>query len=234
MEISDVIIATGLIIFLIYKFRKRKNANKIETVEVDFMTQRLNKGVEDYNLINSYLKHIQDEEILMLGNNLQKKSIKILVYLKNNHHCLPSSRQFIEYYQDRTASLIRQCVTLEQTGINNQDSKRIIKDTKEVLIGFLSAYDAEFAKIMNSHIAEMDAELTVARQMLENDGVKKGPSLLQLKEQNMKKEKEKYNNETASWLTPKTVGGAFLAVLGAVGLYKVFNSTDNKNKKNES
>ena len=73
----------------------------------------------------------------------------------------------------------------------------------------------------------MDAELDVARQILEEDGIEKGTRLKEEKKEPIIPAAK--SAESNSWLTPKTIGAAALTVLGAVGLYKLFGN--NKDEK---
>jgi len=223
----------GVMLYILYKIWPRRDDSNNIADEIDDMSVRLVKGLDDFQSINLYLKQINDIELNMIGNNLQKKGERILLYLQKHRQCLPEARQFVEYYQDRTAALLRQCVTLEQTGIDSEEAKKVVEQTKEVLRDFSTAYDVQLAKIMDTQLIDMAAELSVARQVLENDGIEKGANTLPKYKEESKNETEnsKTEKESTSWITPKAVGGAVLAVLGVVGIYKLLNNSQNGNKK---
>ena len=210
---------------MLYKaWGKSGKAAKEKTLEEE-MSARLAKGLEDYREIGVSLGQLQDRELRALGKNLEQKSTHIIAYLQEHPQCLPVARHFVDYYQDRTAALLKQCVTLEQSGIKSLEAAAVIKETKETLQDFAPAYDKQLAKIMDFQIADMSAELKVARQVLEDDGIEKGagprPAL----------EEEKYKENSSvfpDWLTPKNVGTAVITVLGAVGLYKLFGKDEKK------
>lgn len=227
MDVSSFVIMGGIMSLILYKIWPRSEDFHKSTPIIDDMSVRLTKGIEDYQCINLYLKQINDTELTMIGKKLQIKGERILSYLQKNRQCLPASRQFIEYYQDRTAALFRQCVTLEQTGIDSEEAKKVVEQTKEVLRDFSAAYDAQLEKIMDTQLTDMAAELSVARQVLENDGIEKGENALPEYEGENKNENEnsRTEKESTSWITPKAVGSAVLAVLGAVGIYKLLNNS---------
>ena len=80
---------------------------------------------------------------------------------------------------------------------------------------------------MNLQLNDMEAELKIARQVLDGDGIEKGerPQILDEEKTPAKSVEEN------SWLTPKTVGAAALTILGAVGLYKLLGKQNDKNEK---
>ena len=123
--------------------------------------------------------------------------------------------------------MLRQCVTLEQTEVNSPEAQEILCQTKETLHDFVAAYEKQFDKIMNLQLNDMEAELKVARQVLDGDGIEKRARAQILDEE---KTPAKLAEEN-SWLTSKTVGTAALTILGAVGLYKLFGKQNGKSEK---
>ena len=80
---------------------------------------------------------------------------------------------------------------------------------------------------MNLQLNDMEAELKIARQVLDGDGIEKGtrPQIL---------DEEKTPAKPAAengWLTPRNVGAAALTILGAVGLYKLLGKQNDKTEK---
>lgn len=222
---SELIVGILALLILYKVWGKDKTAEKKNLLE-DEMSARLAKGQEDYQEIGQSLGQLRDKELVALGRELQKKSHTIIAYLQGNRHCLPSARHFVDYYQDRTATLLKQCVILEQTGIKSQEAAAVIAETKETLRDFAPAYDNQLAKIMDAQLTDMAAELKVARQVLDGDGIEKGAGPRPAVEE--EKPPAESSNGLPSWLTPKNVGTAVITVLGAVGLYKLFGKDGKK------
>ena len=110
---------------------------------------------------------------------------------------------------------------------DRQETQEILRQTKETLHDFAVAYDKQFNKVMNLQLNDMEAELKVARQVLDGDGIEKGtrPQIL---------DEEKTPAKSAAengWLTPRNVGAAALTILGAVGLYKLLGKQNDKTEK---
>lgn len=222
MDGSSAWIVGILAVLVLYKvWGNGKPVEKKNLLE-DEMSARLAKGQADYQEIGEALEQLRDRELKALGRELQKKSQKILAYLQVNRQCMTAARQFVDYYQDRTATLLKQCVILEQAGIKSQEASEVIEETKETLQDFAPAYDKQLAKIMDAQLADMAAELKVARQVLEDEGIERGTGPRQIPEE------EKAYIGSLGWLTPKNIGTAVVAVLGAVGLYKLFGKDDKK------
>ena len=224
---GTVILAIGILAVVVYKLSKRATSSASERTVQDDKSAPLAKGQADYADISNSLHQLRDRELRGLALALQQRGGRIMSYLFQHPESLPAARHFLNYYQDRTAALLRQCVTLEQTEVNSPEAQEILRQTKETLHDFAVAYEKQFNKIMNLQLNDMEAELKVARQVLDGDGIEKGtrPQIL---------DEEKTPAKTAegnSWLTPKAVGAAALTILGAVGLYKLFGKQNDKNEK---
>ncbi len=222
-----VILAIGILAVIIYKSSRGKTSSAHNPVVQDDKSAWLAKGQADYADISNSIHQLCDRDLRDLALALQKRGGRIMRYLRQHPESLPAARHFLNYYQDRTAALLRQCVTLEQTEVNSPEAQEILRQTKETLHDFAVAYEKQFNKIMNLQLNDMEAELKVARQVLDGDGIEKGtrPQIL---------DEEKTPAKTAegnSWLTPKAVGAAALTILGAVGLYKLFGKQNDKNEK---
>lgn len=237
VDVTIIIFLVILMIYIVYKLtpsnKKQLNMN-MEDVQEDM---RLKKAYEAHYQMECYLRTIKDKEIVELGGILHKKSELILSYLKSNQKSIPLARQFIDYYQDRTVFLLEQCSVLEKASVNNPEINKVKEETKEILLNFIKAYDIQLSKMMGSHLMDMSAELTVARQIMEADGIEKLDTLNdyntnKVHEQEATKSKQE-NNVLPNWVTPKTIGGAALTVLGIVGLYKIFN-TQKSDKKDDA
>ena len=222
-----VILAIGILAVIIYKSSRGKTSSAPNPVVQDDKSVLLAKGQADYADISNSVHQLRDRELRGLALALQKRGGRIMSYLRQHPQSLPAARHFLDYYQDRTAALLRQCVTLEQTEVNSPEAQEILRQTKETLHDFVAAYEKQFDKIMNLQLNDMEAELKVARQVLDDDGIEKG-ARAQITDEEKTPTKPAEGN---SWLTPKNVGAAALTVLGAVGLYKLLGKQNDKNEK---
>lgn len=230
MEDLSVIIVSILIIIILYKVWPKKDDVAINEIKNDeYDNEFLAKGIADYQNINRCLSMIKDKEIIIVGKELQKKSERILLYLKNHQQCLPIARQFINYYQNRTAMLISQFVTLEETAIKSETSEKVVMQIKEVLRDFILAYDVQLSKIMEAQLTDMEAELKVARQVLDSEGIEKNTTVTTIEENDIGNISSQKEEQPSSWITPKAIGGVVLGVLGAVGIYKLMSNDKKRN-----
>jgi len=224
---GNVILAIGILAVIVYTLSKRATSSAPERVVMDDKSARLAKGQADYDAIAYSVCQLRDRELRGLALALQKRGGRIMGYLRQHPQSLPAARQFLDYYQDRTAALLRQCVTLEQAEVSSPEAQEILRQTKETLQDFAAAYEKQFVKIMNLQLQDMEAELKVARQVMDEDGIEKGagPQLADERETSAKPA------QNSSWLTPKTIGAAALTVLGAVGIYKLLGKQNDKAEK---
>lgn len=224
---GTVILAIGILAVVVYKLSKRATSSASERTVQDDKSALLAKGQADYADISNSLHQLRDRELRGLALALQQRGGRIMSYLFQHPESLPAARHFLNYYQDRTAALLRQCVTLEQTEVNSPEAQEILRQTKETLHDFVAAYEKQFDKIMNLQLNDMEAELKIARQVLDGDGIEKGAGPQISDEEKTPAKPAEENN----WLTPKTVGAAALTILGAVGLYKLLGKQNDKTEK---
>ena len=150
----------------------------------------------------------------------------MLTYLDSHPERMPAAMRFINYYQDRTAELMRQYVSLRETGLQTQEIEKLQRDMRTTFQGFAIAYEKQFAGVIGHEILDMDAEMKVARQVMQSDGIdcnKLEAPIIPPENDDADKE----NKKETGW-NLKHAGIAIGAVaLGAVGLWKFFGG-DNK------
>lgn len=99
----------------------------------------------------------------------------MLNYLEKHPDRVPVARRFIDYYQDRAASLSEEFHELEQTRLETEQVRQVRTRLKETLAAFDEAYAAEFEKVMGAQLMDMDAEMTVMQRHLESEGIADDP-----------------------------------------------------------
>ena len=222
----SILLAISLTAVIVYKLGKGVTSPSPTHTIQDEYSVHINQGLENCTDISNSICQLHDKELVAIAKDLQRRGDKIMTYLRQHPQSIPAAQRFIHYYLDRTAMLLRQCVTLEQAEISSPETRTVIQKIKETLQEFAVAYEKQFLKITNIQLNDMEAELAVARKVLDEDGIEKGTRLLGEKmETAIPTVKSTANN---NWLTPKAIGAVALAFLGSVGLYKMF-----ANKKDE-
>ena len=230
---GSILVAAGLAVTVIvawYGYYRKGKANYTMSTAV-VMPEPLEKALRDYADIQVNIESLNDRVLVSRVRRLQLVAGKIIEYLQSHPQCISAANRFINYYQDRVAALMRQCVSLEATGINTPDSKKILQRTKNAMLGFEEAYQQQFAKIIDMQLLDMDAELKVAHQELAMDGIdcqKCSPrELSTAKEEDLLPEPKAQPRQNDGFWSPKTIGAIAVAVFGGYSLYQYFNRRNN-------
>ena len=226
---GSILVVSGLATMIIvawYGYYRKGKANHTMSTAI-VMPEPLEKALRDYANIQVAIESLNDRVLVSRARRLQLVAGKIIEYLQSHPQCISAANRFINYYQDRVAALIRQCVSLEATGINTPDSKKILQRTKNAMLGFEEAYQQQFAKIIDMQLLDMDAELKVAHQELAMDGIdyqKYSPrKLATVKEEDLPPESKAQPRQNDGFWNPQAIGAIALAVFGGYGLYQYFN-----------
>ena len=133
------------------------------------------KALADYDRIETVRRQIHDVELSRQLTTIQQESSCMLDYLEKHPDRVPVARRFIDYYQDRAASLSEEFHELEQTRLETEQVRQVRTRLKETLAAFDEAYAAEFEKVMGAQLMDMDAEMTVMQRHLESEGIADDP-----------------------------------------------------------
>lgn len=133
------------------------------------------KALADYDRIETVRRQIHDVELSRQLTAIQQESSCMLDYLEKHPDRVPVARRFIDYYQDRAASLSEEFHELEQTRLETEQVRQVRTRLKETLAAFDEAYAAEFEKVMGAQLMDMDAEMTVMQRHLESEGIADDP-----------------------------------------------------------
>ena len=128
----------------------------------------------DYNRLESARRKIRDSQLSQQLGLMQQEAARLLNYVEKHPERIAAAGRFINYYQDRAASLSEQYSELEDTKLETSQVRQVKAQLKETLVSFDEAYRAEFTKIINSQLLDMEAELTVMQQSLEAEGISNG------------------------------------------------------------
>lgn len=129
------------------------------------------KAREDYERVEAARHIIRDSQLSQQLALMQQEAARLLNYVEKHPERIAAAGRFIHYYQDRAASLSEQYRELEETKLETDQVRQVKARLKETLVSFDEAYSAEFTKIINNQLLDMDAELTVMQQSLEAEGI---------------------------------------------------------------
>lgn len=132
------------------------------------------KALADHKRLTEVQARIHDAELRGRLGKLLQESSRMLDYLEPRAERVLAARRFIDYYQDRAASLSEEYLSLEQTGLETEQVRQTRARLKETLLGFEAAYAAEFEKILNPQLMDMEAEMAVMQHHFEAEGLSDG------------------------------------------------------------
>lgn len=183
------------------------------------------KADEDYRFLQISLPAVRDEELHYLLQAMQQITKRLLGYLEKHPERITAAGRFVNYYQDRTASLVRQYLSMQEVGLREELQQTLLQEMKNTFRGFLAAYETQLAKVMECELLDMEAEMKVAQQVMDEEGIRaKDADYVRVSE---KEEKEPAKGQEGN--APLKYAGIALGVLiGAVGLYKL---TDKKKEE---
>lgn len=125
----------------------------------------------DYDRVETARRKIRDSQLSQQLALMQQEAARLLNYVEKHPERIAVANRFIHYYQDRAASLSEQYMELEDTKLDTGQVRQVKGQLKETLVSFDEAYNAEFTKIINNQLLDMEAELTVMKQSLEAEGI---------------------------------------------------------------
>ena len=198
------------------------------------VNELISKATLDFVHINNYLPDIENEEISELTERLIDLASKLLDYIDEDSERILLVREFVNYYQDRTAELLKKYMSLKATGIETEPLRKLECDIISTFQGFVVVYEKQLEKVISADIMDMDAEMKVARQLMKNDGIScdaRKVDIVKEKPTNIKVE-NKVNNtpekpaDNGFGFKYAGVAAVGAVVLGAVGLYNFFRKKE--------
>lgn len=223
---SGAIVAISLLLWP-WSFEKESKAESIQNLENNPHHEALDKARADHAMIQGNIGQLRDKPMAAQVRRLQAIAGRMLTYLDSHPERIPAAMRFIDYYQDRTAELMRQYVSLRKTGLQTQEMRNLQRDMRTTFQGFTVAYEKQFAKVIDHEVLNMDAEMKVARQVMQDDGI--DCSGLEVPAMPPEDDAANKANEKETGWTLKHTGIAIGAVaLGAVGLWKILGGDNEK------
>lgn len=198
------------------------------------VNELISKATLDFVHISNYLPDIENEEISELTERLIDLASKLLDYIDEDSERILLVREFVNYYQDRTAELLKKYMSLKATGIETESLRKLERDIISTFQGFSVVYEKQLERVISADIMDMDEEMKVAQQLMKNDGiscearkvdiVKEKPTNIKVDNKvNNTPEKPADNGFGFKYAGVAAVGAV---VLGAVGLYNFFRKKE--------
>lgn len=150
---------------------RKLDLSQLAAEQADTALADWEKAREDYQRIEDARRKIRDSQLSRQLGLMQQESARLLNYVEKHPERIAAAGRFIHYYQDRAASLSEQYRELEETKLDTEQVRQVKARLKETIVSFDEAYSAEFTKILNNQLLDMDAELTVMQQSLEAEGI---------------------------------------------------------------
>lgn len=161
----------------IYKAQKEKTADRrldtsqLAAEQAEHAQTDWDKAMADYQRIELVRTKIHDIQLSRQLSLMQQEAARLLNYVERHPERIAAANRFINYYQDRAASLSEQFSELEETKLETEQVRQVKTRLKETIFSFDEAYSAEFTKIINNQLLDMDAEITVMHQSLAAEGI---------------------------------------------------------------
>lgn len=151
-----------LVFFVMWPLQVDKNSTEnSRTIENSESESSLGKARVDYAAIQEAMGHIPDRAMVAQLQNLQAISARMMQYLNTHPRRIPMAAQFIDYYQDRTAGLVRQYLSQKETGMQTEALEKLQKDMRTTFQGFTVAYEQQFARVIDGEVMDIDVEMKV-------------------------------------------------------------------------
>lgn len=172
----DIILAGGSYVGLALLL---KPVRRIGTVSFDMlpdgeeMEKYLSDAREDHDVIEKALWKISNRIIKEEAEKLNQTAGTIISYLEEHPDKIKLARQFIDYYQDTAASILKRYVELEDTNLNTSDVMKLKEDTLKSLQTLNVAFDRQFQKLLRNEMMDMDAQMRLLEQTVKMEEVHK-------------------------------------------------------------
>lgn len=130
------------------------------------------QATENYQAIQELLQTLHETRLVAILMHIQQDTEKIFQYLQHHPERILTARKLFDIYQTKTLELAQNYQELEATGMRTQRVHRAKARILDTLYSFSDVYQAEFQKIMDNQLSNIDAELTVMQNAMESDGIR--------------------------------------------------------------
>ena len=170
----SVILTVGCFTALILLTKPRQKIGKIRVEEMingEEAARKLEDAREDLHSIEKALIQITDPGLKADADNLYSTARDILTYLEGHPEKIMMARRYIDYYQDTASSLLNKYVELQNTRLNSEETRQLKNSTKNAVVMLNEAFGAQFQKLLNNELMDMDAEINLIEKTMKMEGL---------------------------------------------------------------
>ena len=153
-----------------------KPSRKIAGIDVESMPggeeirQLLDDAQADLADIDEAVKEIKAPSVRQDAQALCATGARILTYLEENPDKIKLARRFFTYYLDTAAKLLTRYVDFQETELHSGEIAGILQKTAEALPVLNSAFEKQFAHLMQGELLDIEADLELLKSTLKLEG----------------------------------------------------------------
>ena len=160
-------------LFLLLKPSRRIAGIDVESLPGGEEIQKLLDDAQaDLGDINQAVKAIADPAVQQDAQALYATGTGILAYLNENPDKIKLARRFFTYYLDTAAKLLTRYVDFQETELHSGEIAGILQKTAEALPVLNSAFEKQFAHLMQGELLDIEADLELLKSTLKMEGGK--------------------------------------------------------------
>ena len=167
------IVAVGTYIGLSLLTTPQKKIGNVSVSRIrggEEMRQLLDDADEDFQTLVRSGKQIKDSSVRNEVTKLQNTAEQIIRYLEKKLERIPAARRFFTYYLDVAGKLASRYVELQNTGLQTEEVKKVMRRTAESLPELNKTFAEQYTHLMEGELMDTDVELDVLKQMREMEG----------------------------------------------------------------
>ena len=155
-----------------------KPSRKIAGIDVESMPggeeirQLLDDAQADLADIDKAVKEIKTSSVRQDAQALYATGARILTYLEENPDKIKLARRFFTYYLDTAAKLLTRYVDFQETELHSGEVADILQKTAEALPVLNSAFEKQFAHLMQGELLDIEADIELLKSTLKMEGGK--------------------------------------------------------------
>ena len=132
--------------------------------------QLLDDAQADLADIDKAVKEIKTSSVRQDAQALYATGARILTYLEENPDKIKLARRFFTYYLDTAAKLLTRYVDFQETELHSGEVADILQKTAEALPVLNSAFEKQFAHLMQGELLDIEADIELLKSTLKNGG----------------------------------------------------------------
>lgn len=160
-------------LFLLLKPSRRIAGIDVESLPGGEEIQKLLDDAQaDLGDIDQAVKAIADPAVQQDAQALYATGTGILAYLNENPDKIKLARRFFTYYLDTAAKLLTRYVDFQETELHSGEVADILQKTAEALPVLNSAFEKQFAHLMQGELLDIEADIELLKSTLKMEGGK--------------------------------------------------------------